>query len=500
MLGILEKAGYRVTANEREADILIVNTCGFIDPAKQESIDTLLELAQYKTTGRLKLLVATGCLVQRYEKALLEDMPEIDLLLGVSQYPLLPQAIEQALSGKRASYCAQDMGVLSGERVLTTAPYTAYVRIADGCDNRCAYCAIPLIRGGFRSRDIGGVLDEIRRLADSGVREHVLVAQDTSRFGIDRAGRSLLPELMQRAADIPGVEWLRVLYCYPDEVGDDLLAAMASRPNICRYLDLPLQHADPDLLKRMNRRGDIEETRAFLKKAREMGFTLRTTFITGFPGETDRQFERLMDFVRDIRFDRLGAFTYSMEEDTPAAAMPDQVPEEIKEAETLADELIADADDVHIDREHLVTSCKAYVEVKKLLDYHDCCGFTAPCPDLCSTRRVNDAKFTFCLTHSLLNEQGIPSACEYDIDGDGTPDVYFATKGETPSTTAKLTLVIDQDILFSDGDHGYISPHKNNPGIWDETRDYFYPIPTDDRSLTGGALTQNPGWNDGLNF
>lgn len=348
MLHILEKAGYRITANEREADILIVNTCGFIDPAKQESIDTLLELAQYKTTGRLKLLVATGCLVQRYEKALLEEMPEIDLLLGVSQYPRLPQAIEQALGGKRASYCAQDMGVLSGERVLTTAPYTAYVRIADGCDNRCAYCAIPLIRGGFRSRDIKDVLTEIRRLADSGVREHVLVAQDTSRFGIDRAGRSLLPELMQRAADIPGVEWLRVLYCYPDEVDGDLLTAMASRPNICRYLDLPLQHADPDLLRRMNRRGDIEKTRAFLKKAREMGFTLRTTFITGFPGETDRQFERLMDFVRDIRFDRLGAFPYSMEEDTPAAAMPDQIPEEVKQARL--DTLMTEQQSISLER------------------------------------------------------------------------------------------------------------------------------------------------------
>lgn len=348
MLHILEKAGYRITANEREADILIVNTCGFIDPAKQESIDTLLELAQYKTTGRLKLLVATGCLVQRYEKALLEEMPEIDLLLGVSQYPMLPQAIEQALRGKRASYCAQDMGVLSGERVLTTAPYTAYVRIADGCDNRCAYCAIPLIRGGFRSRDMQDVLNEIRRLADNGVREHVLVAQDTSRFGIDRAGRSLLPELMQRAADIPGVEWLRVLYCYPDEVDGDLLTAMASRPNICRYLDLPLQHADPDLLKRMNRRGDIEETRAFLKKAREMGFTLRTTFITGFPGETDRQFERLMDFVRDIRFDRLGAFTYSMEEDTPAASMPDQIPEEVKQARL--DTLMTEQQSISLER------------------------------------------------------------------------------------------------------------------------------------------------------
>lgn len=332
MLGILKHAGYRITADEREADILIVNTCGFIDPAKQESIDTLLSLAEYKTRGRLKLLVATGCLAQRYEQALLTDMPEVDLLLGVSQYPMLPQAIEEALAGKRASYCQENLSVLCGERVLTTAPYTAYVRIADGCDNRCAYCAIPLIRGGFRSRDMQSVLDEIRTLAEQGVREHVLVAQDTSRFGMDTHDRSLLPELMTRAAEIPGVEWLRVLYCYPDEVDDDLLRAMASKPNICRYLDLPLQHADPELLRRMNRRGDIEKTRTFLKKARDMGFTLRTTFITGFPGETDQQFERLMDFVRDIQFDRLGAFAYSAEEDTPAAVMPGQIPEEVKQA------------------------------------------------------------------------------------------------------------------------------------------------------------------------
>ena len=332
MLGILRKAGYEIVADERQADILIVNTCGFIDPAKQESIDTLFSLAEYKQTGRCKLLVATGCLVQRYEDAILADMPEVDLLLGVSQYEQLPQAIEEALSGKRPSYCAPNADILQGDRVLTTAPYTAYIRIADGCDNRCTYCAIPLIRGGFRSRDIEDVLQEIRTLAAQGVREHVLVAQDTSRFGIDRVGKSLLPELMTRAADIPGVEWLRVLYTYPDEVDEELLNAMASRPNICRYLDLPLQHADPDILRRMNRRGDIHSTRALLKKARDMGFILRTTFITGFPGETDEQFDTLMDFVEDIQFDRLGAFAYSPEEDTPAAVMPDQIDDEVKEA------------------------------------------------------------------------------------------------------------------------------------------------------------------------
>ncbi len=332
MLGILRREGYEITAEEREADILIVNTCGFIDPAKQESIDALLSMAEHKKTGRCKLLVATGCLAQRYEQALMQDMPEVDLVLGVDQYPQLPQAIREALEGKRQSLCARAPGVLSGERVLTTAPHTAYIRIADGCDNRCAYCAIPLIRGGFRSRDMQDVLDEVRALAEQGVREHVLVAQDTSRFGMDTHGHSLLPELMTRAADIPGVDWLRVLYTYPDEVDDTLLQAMASRPNICRYLDLPLQHADPDILRRMNRRGDIDKTRALLHRAREMGFTLRTTFITGFPGETDAQFDRLMDFVREIRFDRLGAFCFSPEEDTPAAQMPDQVPEAVKQA------------------------------------------------------------------------------------------------------------------------------------------------------------------------
>ena len=331
MLEILKNAGYEITADESDADVLIVNTCGFIDPAKQESIDTLLSLAQYKQAGHLKLLVATGCLVQRYEKALREDMPEIDLLMGVSEYEKLPQAIQEALGGSRPSYCHRDSHILEGERVLTTAPYSAYIRIADGCDNRCAYCAIPLIRGGFRSRSIDSVLAEIRELAGRGVKEFTLVAQDTSRFGIDTHGKSLLPELMVRAANIPGVEWLRVLYCYPDEISDELLEAMASKPNICKYLDLPLQHADPDLLRRMNRRGDMAQTRQLLKKARDMGFTLRTTFIVGFPGETEAQFETLMDFAEEIQFDRMGAFAYSVEEDTPAASMPDQIDEDVKQ-------------------------------------------------------------------------------------------------------------------------------------------------------------------------
>jgi ribosomal protein S12 methylthiotransferase len=332
MLGILEKNGFAVTADERQADVLIVNTCGFIEPAKEESIDTLLSLAQYKETGRLRLLVATGCLTQRYEAELLRELPEVDLLLGVNQYERLPQAIMEAFQGKRASYCADDRHILTGGRVLTTPPYTAYVRIAEGCDNRCSYCAIPLIRGGFRSRPMDGVLAEIGTLAESGVREHILIAQDTTRFGMDTHGRSLLPDLLERAAAIEGVRWLRVLYCYPDEADERLLDTMAARENICRYLDLPLQHAHPDILKRMNRRGDIGGIKAFLRKARAMGFTLRTTMIVGFPGETDAHFRTLMSFVREMEFDRLGAFTFSPEEDTPAASMPGQVPDEVKAA------------------------------------------------------------------------------------------------------------------------------------------------------------------------
>ena len=331
MLGILRRGGYVFTADESEADVLIVNTCGFINSAKEESVDALLHCAQYKKQGRLKVLVATGCLAQRYEQQLLAELPEVDLLMGVNQYERLPEALDAALAGKRASYCADDLHILSGERVLTTPGYMAYIRIADGCDNRCAYCAIPLIRGRFRSRPMDGVLDEIRALAEQGIREHVIVAQDTSRFGVDAGGRSLLPELLEAAAAIPGVEWLRVLYCYPDEVDERLLTVMAAHDNICRYIDLPLQHADPELLRRMNRRGEIGRVRAFLQKARDMGFTLRTTFIVGFPGETEAQFERLMEFVRDVRFDRMGAFAYSAEEDTPAAAMPDQVPEAVKQ-------------------------------------------------------------------------------------------------------------------------------------------------------------------------
>jgi ribosomal protein S12 methylthiotransferase len=375
MLGILRKNGYELTQNEAEAEVLIVNTCGFIASAKEESIDTLLALNRYRKTGRLKLLVATGCLAQRYEKELLKELPEVDLLLGVNQYERLPEALREAFAGKRASYCADDYRILSGERVLTTPSWTAYVRIADGCDNRCAYCAIPLIRGPFRSRPMDDVLAEIETLAGQGVKEHVLVAQDTTRYGADTHGRSLLPDLLAQASAIPGVEWLRVLYCYPDEADDRLLSAMAARPNICRYIDLPLQHADPDLLRSMNRRGDMAAVRELLGKARGMGFTLRTTMIVGFPGETEEQFNRLMDFVREMRFDRLGAFSYSAEEDTPASLMGGQVPE--AEKKRRLDALMTLQQGISLERNRLRVGSTEHALVESVREDGVCVARTA---------------------------------------------------------------------------------------------------------------------------
>ena len=336
-LGLLADHGYVFTGDPAQADILMVNTCGFIESAKEESIDTIFEMAQYKQNGKCKLLVVTGCLAQRYEEALKAEIPEIDLLMGVNQYKELPAAIEKALKGGRSpageclSYCADDNSYYAHDRVLTTPFYTAYTRIGEGCSNRCTFCAIPLIRGAYRSRPEKDVLEEIEQLAKRGVREHILVAQDTTRFGTEGGNRTTLPELMKKAAAIDGVDWLRVLYCYPDKTDERLLDVIANTPNICKYLDLPIQHVNDTVLKRMHRRGNKADILRCIKGARERGLTLRTSIIVGFPGETEEQFQELLDVLGKAEFDRLGAFTYSPEEDTPAARMPDQIPEEIKQ-------------------------------------------------------------------------------------------------------------------------------------------------------------------------
>ena len=329
MLGRLQSAGCVLVDDPAQADILIVNTCGFIAPAKEESIDTIFEMAEYKKTGKCRLLCVTGCLSQRYEKDLMSEIPEIDCLLGVDQYEGIEEHLLSALRGRRVSCTDRKAGFLECGRVLTTPSYSAYIKIGDGCDNRCAYCAIPLIRGKYRSRPRRDILREIREMTEKGVKEIILIAQDTTRYGAE-FGDSLA-SLMDEAADIPGVEWLRVLYTYPDELDEAVLDVMEKHENICKYLDLPLQHAAEGLLKKMNRRGTMAHTRSLLRRARERGFCLRTTFIVGFPGETEADFETLMDFAGEIRFDRMGAFAFSPEEDTPAYEMPGQVDEKVRQ-------------------------------------------------------------------------------------------------------------------------------------------------------------------------
>ncbi|NLX82220.1 MAG: 30S ribosomal protein S12 methylthiotransferase RimO [Clostridiales bacterium] len=330
MLSFLQKDGFVFTANPEQAEILVVNTCGFINSAKEESIDTILEMAEYKKDGVCQVLCVTGCLSQRYANELAEQIPEIDVMIGVSQYPQLASLINRALAGKRTSDVSRGPDFTGCGRVLTTPPYTAYVRISEGCDSRCTYCTIPLIRGPYRSRPMQDILEEMRTLAEQGAKEQILIAQDTSRYGIDLKDASLA-SLLDEAAKIPGITWLRVLYCYPDETNKALIDAMEKNPKFCRYLDLPLQHASPRILKAMNRRGDIQQIEGLLSDARARGFALRTTMIVDFPGETEEDYSQLMDFCARVRFDRLGAFTFSPEEDTPAFNMKDQVPEDIKQ-------------------------------------------------------------------------------------------------------------------------------------------------------------------------
>ena len=330
-LGLLAERGYQIVPDPAEADILMVNTCGFIDPAKEESINTILEMAEYKKTGKCRLLVVTGCLSQRYEKDLMAELPEIDLLLGVNQYASLPDRIEQALGGARIHACQDDHSYFEHGRMLTTPFYSAYVRIGEGCSNHCTFCAIPQIRGPYRSRGENEILREVRDLASRGVKEFILVAQDTTRWGTDAGGHTRLPSLMRNIEDMPGVEWLRALYCYPDETSEELLDLLAGSKKICPYLDIPIQHINSNILKRMHRRGTREDILRCVQGAKSRGLTLRTTLITGFPGETEDQFLELLDFIREAEFDRLGAFAYSPEEGTAAARMQNQIPEEVKQ-------------------------------------------------------------------------------------------------------------------------------------------------------------------------
>jgi len=341
MLGLLGDSGHRIVQDEAQADIIVINTCCFIHDAKEESINTIIEMGQWKEKGRLKGLVVTGCLAQRYEKEIEEALPEVDAVIGTSGYTEIVKVIDQVLARNGRTKgsllgCLPSVDLLpaslSDKRVVTTGGYTAYLKIAEGCDKRCSYCIIPYIRGRYRSFPMEDLLEEARLLAAQGTRELILVAQETTVYGQDCYGHKALPELLRGLCAIEGIEWIRLLYCYPEEITDDLIAVIKEEKKICRYLDIPIQHSEDRILRRMGRRTSRQELIELIRTLRSEipDIVLRTTLITGFPGETEEDFAHMLDFVDEMAFDRLGVFPYSQEEGTPAAAMEDQVPEEVR--------------------------------------------------------------------------------------------------------------------------------------------------------------------------
>lgn len=336
MLGLLSDRGYGFTDDEEEADVIIVNTCCFIGDAKEESVNTILQLAEYKKEGSAKALVVTGCLAERYQQEILEEIPEVDAVLGTTAYDQIGEVLQKALEGKQQLLC-QDLNrlvVSDTKRILTTGGHYAYLKIAEGCDKRCTYCIIPKLRGSYRSVPLESLIKEAQELAEQGVKELILVAQETTRYGVDLYGEKSLHKLLKALCRIRGIRWIRVQYCYPEEIYEELISVIREEPKICHYLDLPIQHASDTILQSMGRKTRCQELRAIIKKLRREipDICLRTTLISGFPGETKEDHEMLLDFVDEMEFDRLGVFAYSPEEGTKAALMEPQVPEEVKEA------------------------------------------------------------------------------------------------------------------------------------------------------------------------
>jgi ribosomal protein S12 methylthiotransferase len=335
MLGVLTEKGYSFTDNEAEADIIIVNTCCFISSAKEESVQTILEMAEYKKNGTCKVLLATGCLVQRYKDEILEQIPELDGVLGVFSCEKIAELVEEALKGHKEKWVEDENQnpLTSTKRVVTTGGHYAFLKIAEGCDKHCTYCVIPSVRGHYRSVPMDILVEQAREMAKNGVKELILVAQETTIYGTDLYGYKALPKLLKELAAIDGIYWIRLQYCYPEEITRELIETIKEETKVCHYLDIPIQHSSNQILKRMGRRTTRESILSQIEMIREIlpDVVLRTTFITGFPGETKEDHEQNMEFIDEVEFERLGVFTYSMEEGTPAAKMPDQIPEEVKE-------------------------------------------------------------------------------------------------------------------------------------------------------------------------
>ena len=340
MLHEVAMAGYEITPDETEADVVIINTCGFIESAKKESIENILDIAWLKKNRTLKAIVVTGCLAERYRENIIEEMPEVDAVLGVGSIHNIVEAIEAVTVKKKkgshrkyTSFEDKETVQLGGDRILTTPEYTAYIKIAEGCDNRCAYCAIPAIRGKFRSRTIEDIVEEAKQLEALGIKELNIVAQDITRYGLDIYGSYKLAKLLHEITEATSIPWIRLLYCYPDKITDELIAEIRDNDRILKYIDMPIQHISDNMLKAMNRHGDSAMIKSVIKKLRDEipEIVIRTTFIVGFPGETEKDFEELCEFVKETRFEHLGVFPYSREEDTPAYDFEDQIDEQIKQ-------------------------------------------------------------------------------------------------------------------------------------------------------------------------
>lgn len=334
MLGLLRDASYGLTDDENDADAIVINTCCFINDAKEESIKTIIECAEYKKNGRLKCLLVTGCLAERYKSEIIEEIPEVDAVLGTTSYGKILEAIESVIKGKK--YEEYDdinkLVLLQGKRVNTTGGYYSYIKIAEGCNKRCTYCIIPSLKGNYRSIPMERLVEEAEYLASSGIKELIVVAQETTVYGVDLYGKKMLPELLRRFCNIEGIEWVRVLYCYPEEITDELISVMKSEKKICHYIDMPIQHASDEILRKMGRRTNRKELDELIAKLRKEipDIALRTSLITGFPGETEEDHNTLLEFVKKSKFERLGVFTYSKEENTPAAKMKGQITAKIK--------------------------------------------------------------------------------------------------------------------------------------------------------------------------
>lgn len=336
MLGLLNKSGYNIISDESKADIIIINSCCFIQSAIEESIETILEVSEYKTTGNCKALIVTGCMAERYKDKIFSELPEVDAIVGTTSYEKIVDIIDDIITAKNLksfndinSNIAEDNAY---NRILTTAGYYAYLKIAEGCNNHCTYCIIPKVRGRYRSRTIESLIKEAQILAKKGVKELIIVAQDTTQYGIDLYGEKKLPDLLKRLAQIDGIEWIRLLYVYPEQITDELIETIAHEPKICNYLDMPIQHSNDNILKKMGRKSCQKQIKETIFKLRTTipDIAIRTTLITGFPGETEQEFKDMLDFVAEMEFDRLGVFTYSQEEDTPAYNYPNQIEESIK--------------------------------------------------------------------------------------------------------------------------------------------------------------------------